>query len=356
MKMSEIVALAKNLINRQKELQDKGVKVIKQDGYVKFYYDLLKDPDFGDPEVALCRGITFRDGKIVCCPFFKFGNYGEYYAADIDWASARVLEKMDGSLITLWFDQGKWNVSTSKTVDAFSCAPQLGSTSFGGLFAMGAARAHLDLDILNPKYTYMFELTSPYNKVVIPYDTTEVWHIGTRDNETLQELDVDIGVQKPKQYNLSSLEECIEAVATFGSEKEGFVVVDKNYNRIKIKSQNYFMLHKLANNGAISKEEVVRLLLDHEETEYLSYFPEKEEVFKEYKDKLNALITKVADEWYETLQQLQKAETPKEKAIIIQNTLSLPDYGFKRLKKRVTVENYLRSLPTSRVIKYLEDK
>lgn len=353
---NNILSLAKNLINRENELQAKGIKIIKQGEYTKFYYDLLQNPNFNDAEVVLCRGITFRNNKIVCCPFFKFGNYGESYVPNIDWANAKVFEKLDGSLITLWYDKNKWNVSTSKTINAFECSPQLGSYTFGDLFSIAAANQHLNLDILNKNYTYIFELTSPYNKVVIPYEKTEIWHIGTRDNTTLEEIEVDIDIQQPKQYYLSSLEDCIKAAAAFSDTKEGFVVVDKYYNRIKVKSPNYFVLHKMANNGTISKEAIIKLLLEHNEEEYLSYFPEKKEIFNEYKDKLNKIITCLTLQWEKCQIYLINANVQKEKAILVKNLMSIPDFGFKNLRQEIGAEDYLRSLSISKVIQYLEGK
>ena len=47
------------------------------------------------------RGIIFDEEtlKPVCVPYFKFFNYGEEQAAEIDWSTAQVQEKVDGSLM-----------------------------------------------------------------------------------------------------------------------------------------------------------------------------------------------------------------------------------------------------------------
>ena len=73
--------------------------VKEEDGFVLLKYDLLYS-DFNLPIVKECRGIILTDaGRVVCCPFFKFFNYGESYADSIDWATARVQEKIDGSIM-----------------------------------------------------------------------------------------------------------------------------------------------------------------------------------------------------------------------------------------------------------------
>ena len=79
---------------------------IKRDGeYAVFNYEI--NADFYDPIVQEARGIILDTERyeVVCWPFRKFGNYSEGYADRIDWSSARVLEKIDGSIIKLWYDK-----------------------------------------------------------------------------------------------------------------------------------------------------------------------------------------------------------------------------------------------------------
>lgn len=40
---------------------------------------------------------------VVAWPYLKFFNFGEKYAAKLDWLSAVVMDKMDGSLCTLYW-------------------------------------------------------------------------------------------------------------------------------------------------------------------------------------------------------------------------------------------------------------
>ena len=94
---------------------------IKHDGpYAIFVYDT--ECDFADPIVQESRGIIINTETltVACWPFRKFGNHNESYADKIDWSSARVLEKVDGSIIKLWFDtlDGIWQFSTNGTIRA----------------------------------------------------------------------------------------------------------------------------------------------------------------------------------------------------------------------------------------------
>ena len=88
---------------------------IKEDGpYTMFSYDQIRS-DFNIKLVREARGIIFRTGEWkqpVCWAFNKFGNYGESYAPEIDWETAFVTEKVDGSLMKVWWD-GNWHISTN---------------------------------------------------------------------------------------------------------------------------------------------------------------------------------------------------------------------------------------------------
>lgn len=228
-----------------------------------FNYDILAD--FSDPVVQEARGIIIDTYKaeVLAWPFRKFGNNYEPYADTIDWASARVQEKVDGSIVKLWKDKAfdQWVWSSNSCIDAakavlmnnFSIRDIIEATDEYGILG-----EHMVKGALNPDYTYIFELVGPMNQVVVRYPKAMLYHIGTRNNLTGEELNVDIGVQKPKEYPLHSLEDCLKAANELNNEDypdhEGFVVVDKNWHRVKIKAPEYLIYHHAVNNGQITKD------------------------------------------------------------------------------------------------------
>ena len=100
---------------------------------------------------------------------------------------------------------------------------------------------------LNPDDTYMFELVSPQTRVVVPYSETKLFHTGTRNINTLQELDADIGIEKPKTFSIATIEACVEAARRLDKYHEGFVVVDSRWRRVKVKSPLYVSIHHILN-------------------------------------------------------------------------------------------------------------
>lgn len=313
--MLQLLEFIKTHDNWEELLTEKPycLKIKRDNGYIIFSYNQIES-DFYNSLVRECRGIILDENyKPVCVPFFKFGNYGEGYVPDIDWQSARTQEKVDGSLIKVWYDKGEWRVSTNGTINGYTC--EIGQvdllqmdcpyTYFGELFDKAKEKANLDFNKLNKNYTYMFELVSPYNKVVVPYDEIAIYHIGTRDNTTLEELDIDIGIKKPKNYNLHTLEECVKSANALPYSEEGYVVVDKHWNRIKIKSPQYVAMHHIKSSNNLC--DIIQLIKANEIGEFLTYFPEFTKQVGIVQSKINEIIVglenglnEIKDKVYET--------------------------------------------------------
>ena len=178
------------------------ITVTEKDSLALFKYSQLES-DWNEPICRECRGLILEKGawRVVRYAFDKFFNINEIYAAEIDWASATSTEKIDGSLISLFYYKDKWRVVTNGMIDAYDAAlsPNEKYKTYGELWeaAMNSNYPGFlkdGVEKLNPNCTYTFELVSPYNKVVIYYDNPMVYHIGTRYNLNFEEMDIDIGI------------------------------------------------------------------------------------------------------------------------------------------------------------------
>lgn len=255
-----------------------NLKISRDDGYIMFKYNQVAS-DFSIPLVREARGIIFRESnwECVCHAFNKFGNYGESYCPNIDWGTASVQEKCDGSLIKLWHDNG-WRISTNGTIDAFKA--ELNDTKYSTFGALVEDAMPMSWGawekIADPKCTYMFELVSPYNRVVIPYKETKLYFLGIRDMEdggewNPEDSDMIYAFEIPKRYPLYSLEDVQAAANALPWDQEGYVVCDQNFNRVKIKSSAYILAHYARNNGVVNTERLVQIVLDGEQEEFLTY-------------------------------------------------------------------------------------
>lgn len=251
-------------------LKGYGIRVKQEGPYAIFNYTI--GCDFADPLVQEARGIILDTERleVVCWPFRKFGNYNESYADAIDWSQARVLEKVDGSIIKLWYDPRKpgWQFSTNASLRAEN-APvgEYARKSFHDLICTAENYADVPFDALDKEITYIFELVSPGSQVVVPYEATCLYHTGSRHNLSGEEMELDIGIRKPKAYPIHSLQECVETAVMLNRNAsdailaEGFVVVDGSWNRVKVKSPDYIARHHLTQMKSIPKRECVELLL-----------------------------------------------------------------------------------------------
>lgn len=190
------------------------------------------------------------------------------------------------SLIKVWHHNAKWHVSTNGMIDANKAELTLPTEkykTFGDLFS----EVFHDFQTLNENYTYMFEIIGPYNRVVIPYSRIEIYHIGARETRSGKELITSISVQKPKEFDLRTLEDIVSAAKVLPFNDEGYVAVDANWNRVKIKSPAYVAVHHLRGEGQLSYKRVLTLIISNENTEYLNYFNEYKNIFDEVEKKYN---------------------------------------------------------------------
>lgn len=261
-------------------------------------YDMIKSP-LGDPLTQQCRGIILDeagDWKIVARGFDKFFNHGEGHAAEIDWDTARVYEKLDGSITTLYFYRDQWHVATSGSPDATGPLPLNLDKTFKQLFW----QTFSELGYALPKeegLCYMFELMTPENRIVVPHERNKLVLHGARHVTAKmayrevppEEVAEANGWECVKTYPIRDLEAVLSLAKSMdGIENEGFVICDRWFNRLKIKTKSYVALHHLKSSMA-GKESLMSLVQANEGSEFLRYFPEYKERYWELKDKFRLL-------------------------------------------------------------------
>jgi hypothetical protein len=320
---------------------------------VLFKYNQIDSP-LSIPLVREARGIILDEAdnwNCVCYAFPKFFNYGETHAAEIDWSTARVQEKIDGSLCQLYWYDGEWQVATSGTPDASSEVNDFGKT-FAGLFWETAKNQKLKTWMLNESFCWIFELTSPYNQVVVQHQDCKIWTLGARCLKTLLELDPGdfFGGYTPKSFPLKSLDDCVSAAVTLDPLKqEGFVVVDKDYRRIKVKSPAYVMLHHAKD--TLSRKRICDIVRNGEYEEFrvaIEAIPTLKAILDEIKTKHDRVIAEAIN----CFDRIRHIENQKEFAMEA-NKSSCPSVLFYMRKEgltagkvlaseRMTLNNYMR--------------
>lgn len=282
-----------------------NLKIAEDDGFVIFKYNQIES-DFNEEICKEARGLILDSTdnfKVVRMAFKKFFNLGESHAAKIDWDSAVASEKIDGSIMSVWYARGKWHLSTNGTIDAFK-APLNGVgpyKNFGELFTSVMPLSffegeHFGKNWADLNLCFTFELVSPYNKVVIDYPETKVYLLSMREMDTLNEIEGNVvrifgkinGFNTPQEYKLRNKKEFCELVESMSNDHEGIVVRDMYNERVKIKTKSYFELHRMVNNGVVTVARMVELIRANDHEEFLAYFsgykPMFDKVAKQLKD------------------------------------------------------------------------
>jgi len=277
-----------------------NLKISEDDGYVLFKYNQIAS-DFNEEICKEARGLildTQDNFRVVRYAFKKFFNVDEGFAARLDWDSAVATEKIDGSIMSVWYARGKWHLSTNGTIDAFKA--ELNGVgpykTFGELFesVLPLSRFSEFSNILAHQ-CYTFELVSPYNKVVIDYPETKVYLLSIRNMNTLVEHPLDeveefaarFGFTVPERYDLNNEADYRKIVEQMPEGHEGIVVRDVNGERVKIKTLLYFEMHRAKNNGVITLERIVDLIRANDHYEFLSYFREYQPIFDDVKRQID---------------------------------------------------------------------
>lgn len=275
-----------------------------------FMYNAIKS-DFNNPIVRLSRGcILTEDGEYLCRPFDKFFNKHESYADEIDYSKAWAEEKRDGSIIKLWHSPKKgWMFSTNGMIDAKCAIVNENGLSFFELIKMAHEfeilerafrRTRIDEDV-----TFIFELTSRYNKIVVDYQEVNLTLLDVRENNTGKYIrvipfeesprssvySVMTRMPKPKSIPIEEMEEFPK------SNMEGFVIKDIHGNMIKVKNKWYVEAHRMAGNK--SSQSLIKIWYLNESSEFLSYFPELKDDYAKVdsfmKEKISSISNVIND-------------------------------------------------------------
>lgn len=275
-------------------------------------YDQISSKS-GDPVSEQCRGLIIRPSsvspfwkavvldndewkdvcigeiEVVAWPMSRFYNHGDHHAAVVNWEDPglRVYEKLDGTCIICYFDivQNRWRTATRSVSEADLPInpnnPELGNTTFSGLFlkALVATREStsgkkIDWVVdgpdkvvhLNKELTYVFELVSRFNQIVVDYPEPRVYLLAVRHTSSGDEIAIENirleHVLRPRVWPLTDATSVAAFVdSTDPSQLEGAVVCDSQFRRLKLKNTAYVLAHRSKDAITSSPRNVIKAIL-----------------------------------------------------------------------------------------------
>jgi hypothetical protein len=290
-----------------------GVEYKVVDGKVVINYSMFDSPK-AHPIVKECRGLILYEGSwdIASMAFERFFNLGEGPDQDLgarDLSKGLVYPKLDGTMCSLWFDRttNKWTVSTRSMVYADGAVGTLSTKTFKDLFweaadatALPGATLDKDNEILNSRYTYVFELTSPENRIVTPYTAPQIHLLTARNLDTLDEvsheemrrLALAMNVWPILPVKLTDWKELL-SFPKLAPTDEGYVIAfpskEGSHRRLKVKNPAYLAIAHMVT--APTERNFMDLVRTGAADEFLVYYPEYTDNIK----RLSAGLQRVAE-------------------------------------------------------------
>ena len=252
----------------------------------------------GDPFAEQCRGMVIRplqfkihifgdnwknaivgDVKVIAWPMNRFYNHGDISAAQVNWSDPdlRVYEKLDGTMIVMYWDehQNKWHAATRAVPEADLPIRkdhlEIGDMTFSELFwkALASATNSPEFCFANKDLTYVFELTSPFNRIVVKYDKPQATLLAIKHTSSGNELNIDDHplanvVPTPKTWALHSAA-ALDAFVNSAdpSQLEGAVVCDSLFNRLKVKNKTWVLSSRAKDLVTVSRRSAIEAIIQN---------------------------------------------------------------------------------------------
>jgi hypothetical protein len=267
---------------------------IKEDNNL-FLIHTQDNSDFNLKIVNECNGIILDKNtfKIICYTFNKCID-SNALDTSLDYNNLYFETALEGTLIRLYFYNDTWNLSTKKTINA-SKSKWLSNKSYAELFY--ESLTDNIINNLNQNYCYSFIITHPENVFVVNYTEKILYHISTRDMNTLNEISIDIGIKQIEKIFISNdmLPDILGKLLTDNNLLyEGILLIDINYNRQKLRTAIYTKAKLLWGN---TNNRFYRYLELRKDTnllnEYLTYMNQDRYNFINYENIVSQLASDI---------------------------------------------------------------
>ena len=290
-------------------------------------YSMIESP-MGEEIVQEFRSLILdmTSWNVKGWAFKKFFNYGEgHVSSDFNWSDFKTYEKLDGSLITLWYHETEgWQVSTRSIPDGSNEVDDSGMSYrdlvIKTLHDMGVSWSRFIFS-MDSDYCYAYELMTPENQVVVHYDDRKLVLTAIRHLKTLEEVNIHgclslLSHPTPlvtlhKGFSLDAVKDFVQTRNPL--EHEGFVLIDSNFNRVKLKSDAYCLMSHQRDGLGKSNKARLELILSGQDDDVIHILPQfVQDKIVNIKNKLVSLVSSI-EQVYE---EIKGAETQKDFALL----------------------------------------
>jgi RNA ligase len=237
-------------------------------------FNMTGPDDLGGAIRRECRGLIFdADGYLMSRPFHKFFHINEReetqtHAVDMSQPHV-IMEKMDGSMIRPILVDGYLRLATKMGVT--NVATDAETWLAGQDPALKAWMRQCVEDSVTP----IFEWVSPFNQIVLAYESADLVYLGTRDNATGAYV-----MDKSCPFNTVARYGSVEGnIADYvarqrGAEgREGDIVRFADGHMVKIKNDWYVRIHKTVERIVFDRN-IVNLIINEEVDDVVPMLPQ----------------------------------------------------------------------------------
>lgn len=200
--------------------------------------------------------------EVVSRSFVRFFDINTRYAAAIDWKTTHLEQKLDGSMVIAYGYKGELFFQTRSSATASNIVPGTKDLTFREAVINILKHKNVDNPFLPftkrknhlPRYSWVFEYIGPENKFITPYEESDLVCLAIISKELNAEVPTKFVDAWAKEFKMSrpdffhgfenKNDTIIFAKSSSLPFEEGYVAIDNNNNRVKIKNPTYIQIAK----------------------------------------------------------------------------------------------------------------
>jgi hypothetical protein len=261
---------------------------------------LIHTSDNSDLNIKLvreCNGLVMEKEtfKILCYTFDKCSD-SLTLPENLDKEDLFIENALEGTLVRYYCYNNEWILSTKKCIDS-SKSRWISKKSFNDLFIDCVKNTYFDVNLLNKNYCYSFLILHNENNIVVKYKSPILYHISTRDMDTLKEVNHSIGINNIQRNYVAreNIDNTIMSVNNTRSlDLEGCIFIDGNFNRWKLRTPIFNRARELWGNTNNRIFRYIELRKDPNLLhEYLLYFNEDKYDFMNFENKISLVANDI---------------------------------------------------------------
>ncbi len=226
---------------------------------IVYLYNYTKDTPKRNQIGQEANGLILDfEGNVISQSFPRFFDIGEDGFTMIDWGCACAERLESGIFINVYNFDTQWHMQTKKSVNAsdkidvrsktlLTCK-QWASSILTGKFH-GEKWEKVFQEQGDPEMCFTFELVVPGAKKATNYDGPDMILLSMFDKAENEEINYAIvndfadslGLTRPPSVMVRNLTDVERLLADLTDEEAGLVIIDTNYNRVRVKNMKHIV-------------------------------------------------------------------------------------------------------------------